>query len=385
MKIGLVIESLSPERGGAEQWTWQYALWLVKAGHEVHVVAGGLAPDVEQRGIIAHLIGAGKSRIEFAQAAERRLDSLSLDVVHDMGCGWHCDVFQPHGGSRMAAFEQNLLLLPKWLRPLKRTTARWLPRYREFRQLMMGQYMADERIFIALSRMVARDFERFHGVRRDQLRLVYNGVDVERFSPEHRWKYRRVVRDELRVGDDETLLLIVAHNFRLKGVPTLLGAAGRLIAEGRRVRLAVVGGKRRRSFLRLAERLGAEKGSTFVGPVDDAAPYYAAADVYVQPTYYDPCSLVLLEALASGLPVVTSRYNGAGELIAEGVQGSIVDDPSDAGELTARLRPLLDAEVRARMSSAARQLALEHSFEKNCRELLAIYEEIARRRRRMAA
>jgi len=385
MKIGLVIENLSPERGGAEHWTWQFALWLIKAGHEVHVVAGGFAAGIEQRGIIAHLIEAGKSRIEFAQAAERRIDSLSLDVVHDMGCGWHCDVFQPHGGSRMAAFEQNLLLLPKWLRPLKRSTARWLPRYREFRQLMMGQYMADDRIFIALSRMVARDFERYHGVRRDQLRLVYNGVDVERFSPEHRWKYRQVVRDELQVGDDETLLLIVAHNFRLKGVPTLLGAAGRLIAEGRRVRLAVVGGKRRRSFSQLAERLGAAEATTFVGPVDDAAPYYAAADVYVQPTYYDPCSLVLLEAMASGLPVVTSRYNGAGELIAEGVEGSIVDDPGDIDELTARLRPLLDAEVRARMSSAARQLALKHSLDRNCRELLAVYEEMAARRRRKAA
>lgn len=385
MKIGLVIESLQPERGGAEHWTWQFANWLVRAGNEVHVVAGSFAADVERRGITPHKIDAARSRLEFAQAAERKLDSLDLDVTHDMGCGWHCDVFQPHGGSRSAAFEQNLLLLPRWLRPVKRTTARWLPRYREFRQLMLGQYMADDRIFIALSRMVARDFERFHGVRREQLRLVYNGVDVERFSPEHRWKYRQVVRDELGVGDDDVLLLIVAHNFRLKGVPTLLAAAGRLMAEGRRVKLAVVGGKRHHAMTRLAERLGAAAGTTFVGPVDDAAPYYAAADAYVQPTYYDPCSLVVLEALASGLPVVTSRYNGAGELIAEGVEGSIVEDPGDVGELVDSLRPLLDSDVRDQMSLAARDLALAHSFERNCRELLAVYEEVAGRRRRRAA
>jgi UDP-glucose:(heptosyl)LPS alpha-1,3-glucosyltransferase len=385
MRIGLVIESLQPQRGGAEHWTWQFANWLVRAGHEVHVVAGSFAPDVERRGITPHKVEAARSRVEFAQAIERKLDSLSLDVTHDMGCGWSGDVFQPHGGSRTAAFEQNLLLLPRWLRPIKRTTARWLPRYREFRQLMLGQYMADRRIFIALSRMVACDFERFHGVRREQMRLVYNGVDVERFSPEHRWKYRQVVRDELGVGDDDVLLLIVAHNFRLKGVPTLLAAAGRLMAEGQQVKLAVVGGKRHHSFARLAERLGAATGTTFVGPVDDAAPYYAAADLYVQPTFYDPCSLVLLEALASGLPVVTSRYNGAGELIAAGVEGSIVDDPSDVDELTACLRPMLDAAVRDRMSLAARALALAHSFDRNCRELLAVYEEVAGRRRRRAA
>ena len=385
MKIGLVIESLQPERGGAEHWTWQFARWLVRDGHEVHVVAGDFAADIERRGIRPHKVEAAGSRVEFAQTVERKLDSLDLDVTHDMGCGWHCDVFQPHGGSRTAAFEQNLLLLPRWLRPAKRTTARWLPRYREFRQLLLGQYMADDRIFIALSQMVARDFERFHGVRREQLRLVYNGVDVERFSPEHRWKYRQVVRDELGVDDDDVLLLIVAHNFRLKGVPALLAAAGRLMAEGRPVRLAVVGGKRRHSFARLAERLGAAAGTTFVGPVEDAVPYYAAADVYVQPTYYDPCSLVVLEALASGLPVVTSRYNGAGELIAAGVEGSIIDDPSDVDELVECLRPLLDADVRDRMSLAARELALSHSFERNCRELLAVYQEVAGKRRRCAA
>lgn len=385
MRIGLVIESLQPQRGGAEHWTWQFANWLARAGHEVHVVAGSFAADVERRGITPHRIETVRSRVEFAQAIERKLDSLLLDVTHDMGCGWHCDVFQPHGGSRTAAFEQNLLLLPRWLRPIKRTTARWLPRYREFRQLMLGQYMADDRVFIALSRMVARDFERFHGVRREQLRLVYNGVDVERFSPEHRWKYRQVVRDELGVGDDDVLLLIVAHNFRLKGVPTLLAAAGRLMAEDQRVKLAVVGGKRRHSLARLADRLGAAGGTTFVGPVDDAAPYYAAADIYVQPTFYDPCSLVVLEALASGLPVVTSRYNGAGELISEGVEGSIVGDPSDVGELTSCLRPLLDGPVRDRMSFAARALALAHAFDRNCRELLAVYEEVAGRRKRKAA
>ncbi|HVX60291.1 MAG TPA: glycosyltransferase family 4 protein [Pirellulales bacterium] len=385
MRIGLVIESLLPQRGGAEHWTWQFAQRLVRAGHEVHAVAAQFSPETERIGVIPHPLEPVTSRITFAQAAERILDELSLDVTHDMGCGWHCDLFQPHGGSRSAAFEQNLLLLPSWLRPIKRTTARWLPRYREFRQLTMGQYMAENRLFIALSKMVARDFERYHGVRRDQLRLVYNGVDVERFSPEHRWRYRRVVRDELGLDDDDTLLLIVAHNFRLKGVPSLLTAVGKLLAEGERVRLAVVGGKRRASLLRMAERRGAAAAVTFVGPVDDATAYYAAADVYVQPTFYDPCSLVVLEALASGLPVVTSLFNGAGELITEGKHGFLVNDPGNAEELVEALRPLLDEHVRDRMGRAARQLAMNHSLERNCQEIMAIYEEIAGRRRQEAA
>lgn len=385
MNIGLVIESLDPRRGGAEQWTTQFARWLVRAGHEVHVVASHFSPDSATLGIATHALPRTRSRFEFSLAAERRLDQLPLDVTHDMGYGWHCDVFQPHGGSRAAANEQNLMLAPRWMRPIKRRVASCLPRYREFRRLAMAQYMADDRIFVALSKLVARDFERFHGVRREQIRLVYNGVDIERFSLEHQRRYRAVVRDQLGVDDRETLLLIVAHNFRLKGVPTLLASVGKLLRAGMPVRLAVVGGKRQPAIQRLAARLGAAKATTFVGPVEDAVPYYAAADVYVQPTFYDPCSLVVLEAWASGLPVITSRYNGAGELMTPGVEGWLVDNPADADELTARLLSLTEPAIRAPMALAARRLAVAHSFDRNCRELLAVYEAVAAARRRRAA
>ncbi|HEX7379934.1 MAG TPA: glycosyltransferase family 4 protein [Pirellulales bacterium] len=376
MKIGLTIESFDAARGGAEQWTSQYAAWLLRAGHEVHVVAGHFGDDVPG-GIVRHQVERPRTRVDFARSAERTLDALRLDVTHDMGAGWQCDVFQPHGGSRTAAFEQNLLLLPRWLRPLKRRAARCLPRYHQFQQLLMGQYMAEDRVYIALSQMVKRDFERFHGVRRGQIRVVYNGVDTERFSPQWQGRYRQVVRDELAVRDDETLLLIVAHNFRLKGVPGLMAAVERLRGEGNRVKLAVVGGKRLPR--------GGSDGVLWIGPAADTVPYYAAADVYVQPTFYDPCSLVVLEAWASGLPVVTSCFNGAAELMTPGVEGDLLHDPGDLDELCAVLRPLLNPAARASMSAAARRLALRHTLDRNARELLAVYEEIAARRRRAAA
>lgn len=388
MKVGLVIESLDPRRGGAEQWTWQFACWLADEGHQVHVLAGYCDPRAAARGMHFHAVGDGvgkpASRIGFARRAQGILASITLDVVHDMGYGWSCDIFQPHGGSRMAAFEQNLLLLPSGLRPLKRQAARWLPRYREFKRLQASQFDSPSRMYVALSRMVARDFERWHGVPSEQVRLVYNGVDIERFSPRHRDRYREAVRAQLAIRHDETLLLIVAHNLRLKGVHTLLAAVGRLANENHKVRLAVVGGRPDPAWLRLAHRAGALAVTHFVGPVDDTVPYYAAADIYVHPTWYDPCSLVVLEALASGLSVVTSRYNGAAELLQEGVDGRILADPSDAGELTAALRPMIDTGVHTAMGARARQLATQHTLDRNCRELVRIYHEIAWRRRNAA-
>ncbi len=243
MKIGLVVQRLDPQAGGVEHWTCQFARSLVALGHEVHVLASRFADDARGWGIERHELGAHNSRMAFADAAAEQLARLSLDVVHDTGAGHACDVFQPHGGSRIASFEQNLMLVPRWLRPIKRRLARWLPRYREFERLAERQYARDGRIVLALSKMVAQDLRWHYGVPPEQLRIVYNGVDVDRFSPQRAEWMRRPVRRRLAVRNDELLLLIVAHNFPLKGVPTAIRAVGQLVREGLPVQLAVAGGK----------------------------------------------------------------------------------------------------------------------------------------------
>jgi len=377
VKIGLILENLDPRRGGVEQWTCEFARALLSLDHEVHVVAGHFGP-ARPEGIVRHVVETGRSRCDMAAAAERALRRLDLDVIHDMGVGWHSDVFQPHGGSRRAAFERNLALTPRWQRGLKRHLAGLLPRYRDFDRLIARQYADDGRLFLALSKMVADHFRSLHDVPDDQIRLVYNGVDTERFSPCRCRAFRKPTRAALGLTD-EVLLLIVAHNYRLKGVPTLCRAAGRLARDGANVRVAVVGGKRQATTTR-------QKGGLvqYLGPVEDATPYYAAADVYVHPTFYDPCSLVVLEALACGLPVVTSRYNGAGELITSGREGHVIDDPADARELAESLVPLLDAPWRATMGAAARRLAEQHTIQYNCHQVLDVYREIDSSARRAA-
>lgn len=373
MRIGLVLDCFDPSRGGVEQWTYGFARWLVAAGHEVHAVARSVSPAVEQLGLIAHSIDAPRSRLALAAAIETQLRKLNLDVVHDTGTGWTADVFQPHGGSRFAAHRQNLQLLPRALRPLKRWTSHWLPRYREFAALAHRQYSNPHCLFLPLSRMVAHDMQQLHGVKPEQMRIVYNGVDTEHFAPDAEDQHRSNIRQQLGIAAEEVLLLIVAHNHRLKGVPALVQATERLQREGHAVRTVVVGGKVRPNGLSSSgqsERLSIQ----FLGSIDDPRPYYAAADIYVQPTFYDPCSLVVLEALASGLPVVTSRFNGAGELITPGVEGHIVEDPADVEELTVAIARLCAPLVRSDAGTAARGLALQHTIERNFREIMEAYE-----------
>ena len=385
MRIGLVLDRFDRRLGGVEQWTAQLADRLLARGHEIHVVSRDIADTELRSGLTPHLLPKRSSRIALADAAAAALRELRLDVIHDMGLGWYCDVLQPHGGSRKAANAQNLLLSSRWTRPAKRLVARVLPRYREFDALCARQFGPappdrPNRVVVAISRMVRNDLVWLHGLDEGQIRLVYNGVDAARFTPELRDEHRSPIRERLGVRADQVLYLIVAHNLILKGVPALLEAMTLLRSCGRDAALAVVGGRRTARFEREAQRRGIGDAVHFVGAVDDPTPYYAAADVYVQPTFYDPCSLVLLEALACGLPVITTRFNGAGELITPGLHGDIVDDPADAVTLAAAMAAWADKERRARASAAARSLMLGHTLEHNVDAILAVYEEIVARR-----
>jgi len=381
MQIGVVIEHFDPRRGGAEQWTWQLVQRLLARGHEVHVVSQDFAAETASLGIVAHALGRVHGRLRLARAAESALQRLRVDVIHDMALGWYCDLLHSHDGSRRAQWEHKLLMLPPWMRPWKRALIGALPRYREFRRLMDRQFAPPQRLVLALSQMVAQDYERYHRVAAERIRLVYNGVDVERFSPAWRPQHRAPTRGRLGVADGEALFLFVGHDFLRKGLASALRAVGRLRSAGHPVRLAVVGGKRPQRHERLAARLGVASAVTFLGAVDDPVPYYAAADAFVLPTFYDPCSLGVLEAAASGLPSITTRYNGAGELMTDGVEGYVLADPADDQALAGRMQELLEPALRDRMGQAARQLALGHTLERNCDQIEEIYREIVERRR----
>ena len=161
-------------------------------------------------------------------------------------------------------------------------------------------------------------------------------------------------------------------------MPVLVFAVTRLLPP---CRVLVVGGGKPGESGLIAERCTPGR-VVFTGPVADTVPYYAAADVYVHPSWYDPCSLVVLEALASGLPVITSTMNGAAELMTVGEQGYVVP-PGHLGqltELTDRMHKLFEATLRKRMGAAARVLAEKHTLGHNYRRMMDIYEKVAKRK-----
>ena len=370
MKIGLVLERFDPERGGLENWTWQFARRLAGRGHEVHVVAFEFYSGAANDHIMAHRLEMPQSRLDRAELLATQVPAMGFDLVHDMGIGWAADIIHPHAGSTKALWEHNLLRIPKW-----RQIRFWREkRYLELAELERRQHANPAATIVAVSQMVAGHFELFHHLPATRMRVIYNGVDVEKFTPLHREKYRDATRHELGLRDEVTFLML-AHNLLLKNAEATIRAAAKLVRARAKVRVVIAGGKKPERFAKLTQNLGIAHAVTFLGLVDPV-PYYAAADVFVHPTWYDPCSLVTLEASSCGLPVITSRFNGAAEFITDEKEGFVLSDPADVAALAARMEQLLEPAQREKMGSASRALAMQHTFEQQTTQFLQLYHEI---------
>ena len=147
--------------------------------------------------------------------------------------------------------------------------------------------------------------------------------------------------------------LFVGHNFALKGLkPLLAGLAAHRSGIGRPTRSSSwsAAGGDAGPYRRLASRLGLADSVHFLGFYPDVNACYWSSDFFVQPTYYDPCSLVVLEALACGLPVITTAQNGASELMTDGREGYILTAADAQGELIAALDHMTVDDARRAMS-----------------------------------
>lgn len=392
-----MIERYDPRGGGAEVWTDRHARMLLADGHEVHVVASSLTdlPPAAHGHTVARCAG----RLRFAARLADSLRALPVDVIHDMGAGWYADVFMPHYGTRRANFMQQTKAMPALPRVWRAPAYRCLPRYVQFRRLESRQYRDAPgragKLIVAVSDMVADHMKTYCGVPDSRIRVVYNGVDTERFTPSADAEARKALREQAGFDDDTAVFLMVAHDWELKGIRPTLGALRRLLEEGARVGLVIVGAgtMRRRGgwgaglsrprdyYPGLAHQWGIGQAVHFAGAVDDPRPWYRAADVYIQPSLYDACSLVVLEAMACGLPVITSVWNGVCGLITRGREGVIVNDPLSAPEVADAMRACLPTPRRREMSVSSRAAAEANPLARNYRRIMNVYEEIIAARR----
>jgi UDP-glucose:(heptosyl)LPS alpha-1,3-glucosyltransferase len=390
VKIAFCYESVLPARGGGEMYIADLARRLAAGGHEVHLFAcrwDAVALPATAR-YHRLTVPRGPRFLRpwlFGAACRRALRDFPDLVSIGFDKTWGQDVLYPLGGLHAASTDHNLR---KHRRPLARALARLVkaldPAHHAFRLLERRQYLGPWRPLIVVnSRMVRSHFGRYYGIPADAVRVVPSAIDPARFVEDDRPARRLAFRERWGIGPEETVAAFVGMNYRLKGLGPLLHAL-RLVPAGPAFRLLVAGGPRTGRWERLARRLGVADRVRFIGYCADTRNCYFAADFLVHPTFYDPCSLVVLEAMACGLPVITTRYNGASELFRAPDEGYVIDDPHDGARLAWCLGQLLDPGRRAAAGQAARRRAARWTFDDHYRLMTDVFAEAAARKRAAA-
>jgi len=234
----------------------------------------------------------------------------------------------------------------------------------------------------AISRRGAEEIRRhFAGM---EVPVIYNGVDPEEFRPPG-VDEREEVRRELGLPPGDFVVLYVGSGFFRKGLRYLIDGFARLGAgQGRTPQLVISGRGASSPYRRLSRTLGVADRVRFCGADFPPARLYRAADVFVFPTLYEPFGNVCLEALASGLPCVFSSRCGGAEIVADGGDGLVLDDPTDPEEIARLIRLCMDPERAASLGRAARALALRFSVSANADATETLYREVMAEKSREA-
>ena len=377
LRFATAIPDFSKKKGGAERYVVDLCTRMAKEDFEVHVYAEHWEEEVE--GIHFHRVKSipfpkSAELLSFAVRATREMVNENYNVTLGVGNTLRADVLQPHGGVHWAwfwrslgAYDNPILWMIKFLGRIL-SPKQWISGYIED-----APYRGKNSCkIIAISDMVKKDIMQWYGIPENQIDVIYNGVDIDRFHPRNR-KYREEIRKRHGIGD-EFVILYVSNNFRMKGLGYLVEALAEIRKEDRRpFKLLALGRDRQGPYLRLAEKLGISQEVIFAGSTDEPEKYYGAADLLVHPTFYDACSLTVLEALASGLPVITTVLNGAAGTITDGQGGFVIQSPRDHQALPEKIAFFFDERRRQESRVLARRCMERFPMEVNYREMVSVF------------
>ena len=381
MKLAIVRQRYNPF-GGAERFVERALAALVAQGAQITLIArdweDGADADFEKiicrppsRGAFSGRTGRDRA---FARCVQETIATRDFDLVQSHERIPGCSIFRAGDGVHAAWIERRA----PFLTPLARYAQRISPyhRYVLAAERAMFAHPALKAV-ICNSWMIAAEIEKFFGLDREKLHVIYNGVDTADYHPRLSEVHREETRSRLGIAEDAPLLLYVGSGYERKGVPQLLQAFSSL--KRRDAQLVIIGADRKLQATKAAAAgLGLAGRTHFLGPVRDVRPFYAAADGFVLPTIYDPCPNAALEAMACGLPMVTSEGCGAKEWIEEGANGWVID-LSKVGALATALEMLCAAAGNGAMRTRARAAVEQLDLRRMSEQLLALYQSLVRK------
>ena len=376
MRIAIVQRRYSLDAGGAERYCVNLCRTLQGWGHSVSVVGErideALAGEVALIQVdVNHSSSWSKTR-SFDENVARRLKKEQFDVVLALGRSAHADVF--HVTSRVHARWMQI----RYGHPIERALQRLNPRHRAVLEIERKAFSSNSptRHIVVQSELDRHLLMRLYGVAPDRIRLIRNGVDTTIFNPSAS-EHAVGVRERWGIRPTTPLAVFVsATDFRFKGLGGLIQAL-RLMRE-RDTRLLVVGRGPVQQFARIARRMGLADRLIFVGYQRQVERFYAAADICVLPTAYEPFPNVILESMACGVPVITTATNGGAEIVVDDDTGYVVAAHTSANEIASRMDRFmtLSQTQRDRMSLRCWETAGQLNLETHAAQMVSLFEEI---------
>lgn len=375
MNIALVIYRYAKNYGGVERYVYGLSRGLTDQGHNVTVFYAKGDP-IQKRGLSFRKVPVVSfysplKWYTFAKNSKEMLDSVSYDLIHGFGRTYNQDLYRVGGGSHRA-YLKNMYEYGCY-GPWKKTFKQINPRTKMILHLEERTFSEQNyRYMTAISEQCKREVQHYYDVPDRRIEIIYNGVDLSEFHPDNREAFRTEIRQKHDADPDDFVVLFVGSGFLRKGLPYLLEGIGQMDTPPQ---LWVAGNGDISGYSGKATSLGIDDQTLFLGAKDQIERYYAAADVFVLPSVYEPFGTVVLEAMASGLPVLVSNEAGASEIITNGEEGYSLDPPSDTDQICQRIHEIRDEGKAEEMGDAARQTAEQYSIEKNRQKTIEAYEK----------
>ena len=303
----------------------------------------------------------------FADAARALWQRENFDIVqsHERIAG--CDIYRAGDGVHRRWLMQRARILPSW-------RGKWLFLDRYHRYVMQAEramYQAPElKAVICNAEMVKREIIEDFSIPANKIHVIYNAIDSSRFVPANE-ELRVKLRDELSIPQSAVTLVFVGSGFERKG----LASAIKAIANTDRFLVVVGQDKAEKSYRELAHSLGCQNRIRFMGMQKNTLPFYQTADGLLLPTLYDPFPNVILEAMACGLPVITSPTCGGAEFITTG-QNGYVCDALNIPQLSEAVMAIPSRFVDEKMGGYARERVRDATPEKLSQQLISLYQNI---------
>lgn len=354
--------------GGAEGFAYALTERLAMRGEfEIHVFANryrrGKAPIVFHR-VPMLVFPRFLRQISFAFFVDRQLKLGEYDLIHSHDRVFRMDLFTFHG-------------IPHeiWIRRMRNKPLSLFDRAM-IRVEKKGLADPSAPTVLPVSSLAKEELQKIYTIPENRIEVIHPGVSLNRFSKMKGSLWRWEIRKRHGIHEKDLVILFVGMNFEIKRLGLLIESIShfsRLNPDGSKVKLLVVGKGKATVFEAMAREQGVSDSLIFAGVTREVEKYYAASDIFAMPSVYDTFGMVVLEAMAAGLPVIITRTVGARDLVDDGVEGFVLLDPPTAAELAQKIDFLSNSNNRLKMGRCARERALKHSWDRVADRVADLY------------